>query len=392
MLIARRVAVVILALLLAVQVVRNATVSALAPLRPEAAATIWAGHPAVEISLALARIGAAAHDRRPVDRHVFRLIDDAAAKSPLAPEPFLVRGVQAQAAGDREAAKAAFIGAQWRDPRSMPAAYFLAEYYLKAGPLLDGLKQMTVLARLSPNGVNAAAPFVAAYARDRRNWPQMRSLFRSQPTLENDVLTALAQDARNTDAILALSDAVHRTPQSQWLPVLLSSLVANGEYARARAIWSSIGGGHAGADLVFDMGFSAPYPPPPFNWSLGSSAVGLAERQPGGKLHVIFYGNQDGVLASQLVLLPPGRYRLRMQLAGSSAHPELLRWSVRCDKSSEPIGAIAIDQAAARGWTFELPANCSAQRLELIGRSADVAQQAEATITGFAVTRGGPDG
>jgi hypothetical protein len=388
-LIVRRVAVVVLALLLAVQVVRNAGVSALAPLRPEAAAKFWAGHPDVEISLALARIGAAAHDRRPVDRHVFGMIDDAAAKAPLSPEPFLVRGVQAQAAGDLDAAKAAFLGAQWRDPRSMPAAYFLAEYYLKEGSLLDGLKQTTILARLSPNGVNAAAPFVAAYAKNRRNWPQMRALFRSQPALENDVLTALAQDARNTDAVLALSDAGHRTPQSQWLPVLLSSLVANGDYARARAIWSSVGGGHAGRDLVFDPRFSAPDPPPPFNWSLGSSTVGLAERQPGAKLHVIFYGNQDGVLASQLLLLPPGQYRLQMQLAGSSAHPELLRWSIRCDKSSEPIGDIAIDQAAARGWTFAVPASCPAQRLELIGRSADVAQQAEATITGFAMTRGG---
>ena len=387
--IVRRVAVVVLALLLAVQVVRNAGVSALAPLRPEAAAKFWAGHPDVEISLALARIGAAAHDRRPVDRHVFGMIDDAAAKAPLSPEPFLVRGVQAQAAGDLDAAKAAFLGAQWRDPRSMPAAYFLAEYYLKEGSLLNGLRQTTILARLSPNGVNAAAPFVAAYAKNRRNWPQMRALFRSQPALENDVLSALAQDARNTDAVLALSDAGHRMPQSQWLPVLLSSLVANGDYARARAIWSSVGGGHAGGDLVFDPRFSTPDPPPPFNWSLGSSTVGLAERQPGEKLHVIFYGNQDGVLASQLLLLPAGTYRLRMQVVGAPVHAEALRWSMRCDKAREPFASVAIADAASRGWTFKVPAGCSAQWIELSGRSGDVAQQSDVTIGGLALNRAG---
>ena len=389
--IARRQAVLALALLLAVQVVRNATVEALAPLRPAAAAKVWAGHPAAEISLALVEIGAASRDRRPIDPNVFRLIDDAAAKDPLAPEPFLVRGVQAQTAGNAEAAKTAFLAAQWRDPRSMPAAYFLAEYYLRSGPLLDGLKQTTMLARLSPNGASAAAPFVAAYAKDRRNWPQMRALFRSQPALENDVLGVLARDAANADAVLALADPNHRTPQSNWLPVLLSNLVASGDYARARAIWSSIGAGRSNGDLVFDPGFSTPEPPPPFNWSFGSANVGLAERQPGQKLHVIFYGNVDGALASQLLLLPAGTYRLQMQLAGSSAHPELLRWSIRCDKSKDPNADIAVDQAAARGWTFQVPANCPAQWLELVGRSADVAQQAEATVTGFTLTRAGPN-
>lgn len=392
MLIVRRVLVVVLALLLAVQVVRNAAVAALAPLRPASAARFWAGHPSVEIARGLAEIGTASRERRRIDPHVFRMFEDAAAKSPLSPEPFLVRGVRAQTAGNAEAAKAAFLAAQWRDPRSMPAAYFLAGYYLRSGPLLKGLKQVTILARLSPNGAGAAAPFVAAYAKDRSNWPEMRALFRSQPALENDVLTALARDAGNAEAILALADVGHRTPESNWLPILLSNLVASGDYARARAIWSSVGAGGAGdGGLVFDPGFSIPEPPPPFNWSFGSSDVGLAERQRGKKLHVIFYGNVDGALASQLVLLPPGRYRLQMQLAGSSAHPELLRWSVRCEKSNEPIADIAINEAAVHGWTFEIPANCPAQRLELIGRSADIAQQAEARITDLKLTRSGSD-
>ncbi|HET7605018.1 MAG TPA: hypothetical protein VFK28_02985 [Sphingomicrobium sp.] len=392
MLIVRRVLVVVLALLLAVQVVRNAAVAALAPLRPASAARFWAGHPSVEIARGLAEIGTASRERRRIDPHVFRMFEDAAAKSPLSPEPFLVRGVRAQTAGNAEAAKAAFLAAQWRDPRSMPAAYFLAGYYLRSGPLLKGLKQVTILARLSPNGAGAAAPFVAAYAKDRSNWPEMRALFRSQPALENDVLTALARDAGNAEAILALADVGHRRPESNWLPILLSNLVASGDYARARAIWSSVGAGGAGdGGLVFDPGFSIPEPPPPFNWSFGSSDVGLAERQRGKKLHVIFYGNVDGALASQLVLLPPGRYRLQMQLAGSSAHPELLRWSVRCEKSNEPIADIAINEAAVHGWTFEIPANCPAQRLELIGRSADIAQQAEARITDLKLTRSGSD-
>ena len=126
--IVRRIAVVLLALLLAVQVVRNAVVGALAPLHPDSAAKLWAGHPSVEISRGLAAIGRASRERKTIDPRVFATIDDAAAKSPLSPEPFLVRGVRAQTAGDLEAARRAFVAAQWRDPRSMPAAYFLANY------------------------------------------------------------------------------------------------------------------------------------------------------------------------------------------------------------------------------------------------------------------------
>lgn len=383
--IVRRLIVIAVAVLLAVQIVRNAAVTALATLRPDAAASVWANHPDVEISLGLADIGRSARERKPISREAFALIDDAAIKAPLAPEPFLVHGVQAEVAGNNEAAKAAFLAAQWRDPRSMPAAYFLADYYLRAGHVFEGLQQTVMLARLSPQGAGAAAPFIAAYARDRSNWPVMRQLFRSQDWLEEGVLTTLAQRPENADAVLALADAKHRKPDSKWLQPLLSSLVASGDYARARTIWSAIGGGQAGSGL-FDADFSQPDPPPPFNWTFASSTVGLAERQPGKRLHVIFYGNEDGLLASELVLLRPGTYRLQMQLAGSTVHPEALRWSIRCDKSQEALATGDVDHVARQGLTFQVAANCPAQRLELSGRSGDVSQQSEATITGLSLS------
>ena len=387
--IARRLIVVVIALLLAVQVVRNAAVGALATLTPAEAAKVWASHPAVEISLGLAQIGTDARERKPIDPHTFALIDDAAVKAPLAAEPFLVRGVQAQTSGDAETARQAFVAAQARDPRSLSAAYFLADYYFRSGRALEGLEQASVLARLSPDGSTSLAPFVAAYARNRSNWPQLRTLFRSQEWLEDSVLTALAQDPRNVQAILAVADPAHRKPDSVWLAVLLRSLIADTDYGQARALWASIGGGNANGALVYDTDFSSPGPPPPFNWSLTTSTIGLAERQPGKRLHVIFYGNDDGVLASELLMLQPGAYRLQMQVIGGPVHPETLRWSLRCDRASDPVASAGIDEAARSGWVFQVPSNCPAQWLELSGRSGDVAQQSEVTISGLSVTRAG---
>jgi hypothetical protein len=390
-LIGRRLLVVALTLLLAIQVVRSAAVAQFAPFQPATAASVWARHPQVEISAGMSDIARSVQRRADVGQATFAIIDDAAIKSPLSPEPFLVHGVQAQIAGNDEAARRAFVQAQWRDPRSVPAAYFLAEYNLRNGHLLDGLKQTALLARLLPQTTGALAPFLAAYARNRSTWPQIRALFRSEKGLQDAVLTALAQDPRNADAILALADADHRRPDSAWLPGLLRNLAANGDYARARAIWSSIGRAQPGPHLLYDADFSAPEAPPPFNWNLVSSTVGLAERQLGKKLHVLFYGNQDGVLASQLLTLSPGTYRLQMQIVGSPAHPEELGWSVRCDKPNQPNASVGIIEAAARGWTFQIPPDCAAQWIELSGRSEDVAQQSDVTIGGLALTRVGPN-
>lgn len=386
--IARRVLIVVVALLLAAQVVRNSAVAAFSEFRPASAARLWAGHPSVELSLGLLEIGRASRARTRVSPASFAMIDDAARKSPLSPEPFLVRGIQSRLAGDIDAARRDFVAAQWRDPRSLPAAYFLAEYYFRGGQPIQGLRQTAILARLSPGGVTTVAPYVAAYAQNRSNWAQIRDLFKTEPSIEDDVLVALAQNAANTDAVLALADADHRRSDSPWVSVLLHGLVDAGQYSRARAIWASAGGVHQGAaTLVYDATFSDPKTPPPFNWALTSSTVGLAERQHGQRLHAIFYGSEDGVLASELLLLQPGTYRMQFRLGPSPLHPEAISWSLRCDKASDPFATIAVDAAATRGLEFAVPANCQAQWLELSGRSGDIAQQSDVTITDLRLAR-----
>lgn len=386
--IARRVLVVLVALLLAAQVVRNSAVAALSELHPASAARLWPGHPTVELSLGLLGIGQASHARTRVPPGSFAMIDDAARKSPLSTEPFLVHGVQSRLAGDMGAARRDFVAAQWRDPRSLPAAYFLAEYYFRGGKPIEGLRQIAILARLSPGGITTVAPYVAAYAQNRSNWPQIHDLFKSEPSIEDDVLTALSQNPANTDAVLTLADASHRRSDSPWVAALLHGLVDAGQYSRARAIWTSVGGAGSGSSgLIYDATFDHPKAPPPFNWALTSSTVGLAERQHGQRLHAIFYGSEDGPLASELLMLPQGSYRLQFRLGPSALHPEAISWSLRCDKAEGAFASIGVDAAAGRGWDFQVPANCQAQWLELSGRSGDIAQQSDVTIADLRLVR-----
>ena len=124
------------------QVVRNAAVLGLAETKPAEAVRMWSSHPTAEISGAMTEIARAARDRRPIPASVFASMVDAAQKEPLASEPFLVRAVAAELSGDGATAQHAFEAAQYRDPRSLPAAYFLADRYFRLGDTNRGLGRL----------------------------------------------------------------------------------------------------------------------------------------------------------------------------------------------------------------------------------------------------------
>src|SRR5206468_1644792 len=117
--------------------------------------------------------------------------------------------------------------------------------------------------------------------------------------------------------------------------------------------------------------------------------IGLAERRPGGRLHLLFYGQEDGTLARQLLMLAPGTYRLTLRLAGGSSHAEALSWSITCDKAPQELSRVSFDQAAAHGWVFQVPASCPAQWLSIAGSSSDMPRQSDVTIAGLELMRGG---
>jgi hypothetical protein len=369
--------VVAAALLLAVQVVRNAAVAEFAEVLPARAAKVWSGHPQAELTIGLTEIANASRQRQPVAPATFSRITDAARKMPLAPEPFLVRGVQAQLEGDRALAGKAFRAAELRDGRAIAPRYFLADLYFRAGDARSGLREIAVLSRIVPNGVGSLAPYVAAYSKSPRNWPALRALFRSDPALEDATLSALSADPGNAGLVLTLGNVRNRTPGATWPDRLVASLVTAQQYGKARSLWAQIAGSGS-VSGIFDPAFADTKAPPPFNWVLTSSTVGLAERRNG--LHVIFYGQEDGPLATQLLLLAPGAYRLAMPVTGDKDHARSLVWSLTCVNSNTPIGRIPLDEAAARAWAFTVPAGCAAQKLELSGVSSDMPQQVEVTI------------
>lgn len=363
----------------------NAAVLTFADSEPGTAAALWPRHPAAAIGLATREIASASGAGRPIDPSTFERLEEAAKAAPIEPLPFIVAGIRAQLAGRDDVAKQAFEAARLRDPRSIPARYFLAAHHLRRGDSA-GLRDVAALARLAPGGTEAIAPYLAAFAQQERSWPAIRAVFADNPRIRDSVLSALASDPANLRPVLALG-GTYDPAKGPWLRAMIDTLVAKQQYAQARRLWERTAGiaDGGGSPGLFDPDFRNDRALPPFNWALTSSSVGLAERR-SGRLQVIFYGQSGGNLARQLMLLPPGRYRLAAPARGGGPS-DLLFWHVRCASGA----AAEIGRAPARqeSVSFAVPANCPAQWLELNGRSSDFGRETELAIGPLSLSRVG---
>lgn len=381
--------VAVASLLLALLVVGTALVEAYGMRAPERAA-IWSGHPEVILASGLAEVGDAAAAGRPVDQSLVRRLVEVYRKAPLAPEPFLVRGVDAQLAGNEALAGRAFIAARDRNPREVAARYFLAEHFLRTGRIPEGLAEISALARLVPQSLPHVAPYLAAYARTPGTAPQVRAMISRQPQLETALMQALAVDANNLGLILELWTGSRAEEAQAWQRRLLVSLAEAGRYAEARAAWARFSGTAPPRNQLFDPDFSASALPP-FGWSLASGPAGVAEPQGGGQLHVIYYGREDAVLAQQLLTLSPGDYQLAMRIGGASPAAKSVAWRVRCLPSARLLASTSLDRVS-RGQVampFEVPAaGCTAQQLELVGIAPEFPAQADLTISSLRLSTG----
>lgn len=388
----RAIAVLTGSLLLAAMVMRGAWVDAFAGRDPARAALLWSSHPSVTLTSGLAEVGAAAAANQPVSPVTVRRMLAASAKAPLAPEPFLVRGVEASVAGNPRLAERAFLEAQRRDPRSIAARYFLADQYLRSNDTSRGLAQIAALTRLVPQSLDAIAPYLAAFARGPDGVRPVKALLADQPLLEPLLLNQLA--AAPNDIPLAFKLWNGRTDERDraWQERLVDTLIGAGRYREARSAWARFNSGMSRGDQLTDPRFEG-QASPPFGWKLVSGPAGVAEPDGGGRLHILYYGRDDLVLASQLLMLPAGSYRLSMRVGTPPPSAGSLAWTLRCLPARQNFMSAGL--ATARGGvltaSFSIPAaGCEAQQLQLAGTAPDVPEQADLTISDLAIARSKP--
>ena len=370
------------AILVSVQVLRNAAVADRED-SPALAAELWPAHPAVLTDRALLAVAKAATAGAPVPDATRADVRRIAARAPLMPDPFVIEGAIAETEG-RPGAEALLLAARARDPRSRGARYLLADRYFRTGRIPAGLKEMYVLVKLHERGGEPFVPALVAYARTPGAVPALRQFFAANPGVEAGVLSALAGDAANADLVLSLASN-WRNPAPDWRPGFVSALASAGQYERAYAVWARFSG-VTKRPLLFNPGFEVLPAPPPFNWAFPQSAEGVAEPDGKGGLSLLYYGRAKAVLASQLLLLPQGTYRLSAAGEASGGDVGALHWVIRCAAGGNPLVDIPV-QEGRRAVQFSLRPDCPAQWLELAGIAGDMPQTSEMIVRDLRLER-----
>lgn len=387
----RALAVGVFVLLTAAHVVRTAAVAAYAEEQPPVAAAVWPNHPDVLRSVAMGEVGEVAGRGQAPRPKTLQRLEHLVRVEPLALEPLLVHSALAQRQAEYPRAERLLMQARERNPRSVAARFLLADIYLRTGRALPGISEMFVLGRLIPGGVRQLAPALAAYASTPGAVPQLKRILVVYPELEPALLNQLAEDPTKVDLILELArPKTTDTSPAAWQEKLLSRLVERGDYDRAHSVWARLSGVPKGSSRgLFNPHFAQTNAPKPFNWTLASNAAGVAEPSDGG-LRLLYFGRDDIILASQLMLLPSGRYRLEMRVAGQVGKEAEIGWTITCLPSREqvlelPLGRRATANAIA--GEFAVPGQgCAAQRLELKGVGEEFPGSADFHISAIRLT------
>lgn len=379
-------------LLAAWLVVRTSIVDAAAA-NPFLAARIAPSNPRPKLALATALL-LLRGGRLPPD--VRRDAVAALAKAPLAEEPFLIAGIEALARGDVRKGEQLLTEVRRRNPRQRLARLLLLDRYLREHRTKEATVEITVLVRLIGGAGGVLTGQLAQMASDPATAPQMLPILAAHPDLQGAVLDSLAANGKDPELIMrvaALSRGRYIGRNEPWQRQLLAGLVQRGELGRALIIWAKLAGVPPPADGqkgLYDGAFRGAPGAEPFNWSLATEGIGVAERTGRSSLQVDYYGHDAGSLARQLLVLRPGRYRFRFRVSGdASGEGSRLAWTLTC----HPDGAVllrlplaGIDSTPKEFKAdFAVPAGCASQWLTLAGVPGDVETGQSVTLGALSI-------
>lgn len=379
------------AALLAVEVARLTAAHGLAESRTVIAASLAPRSPEVLVSTAMAGVGAAAARGQLPDAETMARLQQLARVAPLDVRPLLVDAAIAQKQGDVKRAEQLLLEARRLDPRSTAARFLLSDLWLREGRIAEGLNELAILSRLFRGSTMQLVPALASFAKTPGAAGELRQVLASNPQLKVPLLNALAADPANARLILELEQGTKRKPgeaSPPWQGVLLDGMIRQGAFDQAQSYWRQLSDSPPDQrQLLFNGEFRSLSAPPPFNWRFTSTGAGFAE--PGnGSMRVLHYGREAVSLASQLLLLEPGKYRFSVAVQGSAA-PGALVWTMTCLPGSKVLLQMPVGRSGGQTSGFAVPADCRAQRLELLGKASDMPKQSDVRLGPASIERTG---
>lgn len=299
----------------------------------------------------------------------------------------------------------------WRDT---PTQYWLMDAAARAGDWPTLAQRADALARRRVGRTDVYAVLRTAAA-DPAGAEAIAARLTLRPTWRREFLgdTALlgdGDDAAMENLYAAMRRAGSPATDEEVAPYL-ARLVQRGRYAAARRAWVRWDrGGEDGGTAIFDGGFArfaaSDGATAPFEWRAvkpedGTPAgqVSAAADADSGEHYLAAeaYPGAVGPMLRQVLLLAPGRYRLRLDRQADRAESlGAFRWRVACldgDRSAPPLDFAELGQPRG-GWStvearFDVPAGCTAQTLTLEARALGMSDGTIARFDNVILARAG---
>jgi hypothetical protein len=250
------------------------------------------------------------------------------------------------------------------------------------------LLRMDVLLRTNPEFGERLYPYLAAVLTDDEAVDFLSRRLAADPAWRTPALIYLSAHAHDPGAVARLYQALvtlGRPPNDQEAVALLQRMTMDGRNGAAYLLWISYLPSSALGNLgdLYDGNFQGLPGSPPFNWRFAATpgvTVEVSKAGPSGKsaLHIDFPADNTVSLAEQLLILPPGSYRLsgRFMVSRPAAGAHL-QWTISCAGSpTQQLSVIRQDGGVTSTWTpfsstFTTPDHCDAQWLRLEGLPGD---------------------
>ncbi|RHW16651.1 hypothetical protein D1610_14760 [Sphingomonas gilva] len=343
----------------------------------------------------------------PEQQDAFRARLAAAARhAPLEGSPLRLSAQRDLSTNNRADAFRKLLIAKAIDPRDEIVRLNLMGELLRRKQPEKAIVEAEAAMRLSPQLTPQLAPLLPAIASTPAGEAALRRSIANNPSWRSYIVREgrFANDAPGLVFAL-VNQASLRDPVKQRLAEqsrFLWRLINQGDYDTALLAFVNLlpASEVSRTQPVYDSEFDGKPGPPPFNWSLSPGRVDRAVIKPdnngGGVLQVEFYDDRNAQLALQVMLLPPGRYRLQtIASSGTGIGDGGLAWQLVCHRPSQRGRPTSLARLSLGGLSntpqnhsaqFEVPQqDCAAQVLTLDTARSTTPAARRATINSVTV-------
>ena len=294
----------------------------------------------------------------------------------LQEEPFLFAAVAQMRPGNEVMVTTLLEEARRRNPRSTEVRIFLLDYYLRFGNVAASINEIGVLKQLLPAASEPLASTAINLLAEPATREQAVKAIRSNP-MRMAILNDLARYGASAYLILAITPDLKRSPDGS--DGIIDAFINRGDVSGAYLLWAHTKSADPskGQARIRNESFNEK-PNPPFGWKLLASPSGTSEIRDGA-VHITHSGASSDVLLTQLLMLPPGSYRLSFETEKGAENATNFVWRLDCVGGSERL----LELPLASLYSFEKqtadrfvvpPQGCPGQWIALAGRALEIAK------------------